>query len=212
MLRETYRVSTSVSMVSFRLGVCILPQGRGCCQVFLERFIRLRWWCWVGFRSLGAVSSTTVGSNSREPRGEILGRGFLPSPTAVKEPTNVRAMLNTNKWNTHIVALRNYVERTGSSRVPRNHVEATEFGEIKLGAWVSYVRHRQRKGHLSQEQAQELASLPQWQWGPLRAGRTGNPERDARIRERASNGARLREIADEFGITRQRVHQIISSK
>lgn len=121
-------------------------------------------------------------------------------------------MLNTNKWNTHISALRNYVARTGSSRVPRNHVESTEFGDIKLGVWVSYVRHRNRKGHLSQDQALELSSLPDWEWGPLRAGRTSDAERDRKIRERASTGARLREIAEEFGITRQRVHQIISSK
>jgi len=120
-------------------------------------------------------------------------------------------MLNTNKWNTHINALRNYVSRTGSSRVPRNYVEITDAGPVKLGVWVSYVRHRQRKGHLSTEQATELASLPDWQWGPLRAGRTGDAERDKKILERASQGARLREIAEEFGITRQRVHQIISA-
>lgn len=85
------------------------------------------------------------------------------------------------------------------------------MGDIKLGVWVSYVRHRQRKGHLSPEQTSELSSLPDWQWGPLRAGRTGDAERDRKILERASTGARLREIAEEFGITRQRVHQIISS-
>jgi hypothetical protein len=122
-------------------------------------------------------------------------------------------MLNTNKWNTHIVALRKYVERTGSSTVPRNHVETTEYGDIKLGAWVSYVRHRNRKGHLTPEQAQELASLPQWQWGPLRAGRTSNPERDRLIVERFADGrgATLQAIANEFGLTRQRVHQIVKS-
>jgi hypothetical protein len=121
-------------------------------------------------------------------------------------------MLNTNKWNTHITALRNYVERTGSACVPRNHVEPTEFGDIKLGAWVSYVRHRNRKGHLTQEQASELALLPNWQWGPLRAGRTSNPERDRLIIEKFNNGngPTLQAIANEFNLTRQRVHQIVS--
>jgi len=120
-------------------------------------------------------------------------------------------MLNTNKWNTHITALRNYVSRTGTARVPRNHVEATEFGEIRLGAWVSYVRHRQRKGHLTTEQEVTLASLRNWSWEPLPAGRIGNPERDARIIARASEGERLRALADEFGLTRQRVHQIVKN-
>lgn len=120
-------------------------------------------------------------------------------------------MLNTNKWNVHITALRRYVERTGTARVPRNHIEKTEQGEVKLGSWVSYARHRYRKGFLSSEQATELAALPDWQWGPLRAGRTGDAQRDSKIRERASSGATLREISDEFGITRQRVHQIITA-
>lgn len=127
--------------------------------------------------------------------------------------TNVRFMLNTNKWNTHITALRNYVARTGSSRVPRNYVEVTETGPIKLGAWVSYVRHRQRKGHLTTEQTAELSSLPNWQWGPLRAGRTSNPERDRLIIERFNNGKgeTLQKIATDFNLTRQRVHQIVSA-
>jgi len=122
-------------------------------------------------------------------------------------------MLNTNKWNTHIQALRTYVARTGTSRVPRNHVEVTEYGDVKLGAWVSYVRHRQRKGHLSPDQATELATLPNWAWGPLPAGRTSKPDRDRQIVERYGdgNGASLQQIASEFGLTRQRVHQIVKS-
>lgn len=123
-------------------------------------------------------------------------------------------MINLNKWHTHIAALRSYVARTGTARVPRNHVEKTdEHGEIKLGAWVSYVRHRQRKGHLTSEQATELSSLPNWQWGPLPAGRTGNPDRDRLIVERfdSGRGMTLQAIANEFGITRQRVHQIVTN-
>ena len=122
-------------------------------------------------------------------------------------------MINLNKWQSHITALRQYVARTGTSRVPRNHVEKTdEYGDIKLGAWVSYVRHRQRKGHLTNEQATELSGLANWQWGPLPAGRTGNPERDRLIIERFDNGRglTLQAIATEFGITRQRVHQIVT--
>lgn len=125
--------------------------------------------------------------------------------------TNVRYMINLNKWNTHITALRKYVERTGTSRVPRNHVEATELGNVKLGVWVSYVRHRQRKGHLSAEQVSELSTFPNWQWEKLPAGRTGDAERDARIIERFHQGTNLSTLAGEFGLTRQRIHQIVSS-
>lgn len=155
----------------------------------------------------------------REPRRETQGPGahappdklFHSFPYAVERRTNVRFMLNTNKWITHITALRNYVARTGTSRVPRHHVEPTEFGDVKLGAWVSYVRHRQRKGHLTTEQASELATLPAWSWGPLPAGRTSNPDRDRQIRARFATGASLQAIANEFGLTRQRIHQIVKS-
>jgi hypothetical protein len=121
-------------------------------------------------------------------------------------------MINQNKWTTHITALRSYAERTGTTRVPRTHVENTETGEVRLGAWVSYVRHRQRKGHLSVVQIQELATLPNWHYEPLPAGRTGDSARDALIQARSKDGARVRELSQEFGLTRQRIHQIISSK
>lgn len=121
-------------------------------------------------------------------------------------------MINQNKWNTHITALRTYAERTGSTRVPRTHVELTDTGDVRLGAWVSYVRHRQRKGHLSTSQVQELSTFPNWQYEPLPAGRTGDSARDALIMTKVQNGARVRELSEEFGLTRQRIHQIISSK
>jgi hypothetical protein len=121
-------------------------------------------------------------------------------------------MLNTNKWNTHYPALRKYVERTGSCQVPRNHVEVTEHGEVRLGAWVSYVRHRQRKGYLSAQQVDELAILPGWRWDKLRAGRTSHPERDRQIVQRYTNDrVSLQTLANEYGLTRQRVHQIVKS-
>lgn len=121
-------------------------------------------------------------------------------------------MLNTTKWNTHLQALRAYVARTGTSQVPRGHVETTEHGEIGLGAWVSYVRHRQRKGHLSIEQEIELSSLPNWKWDKLRAGRTSHPERDREIvRRYTTDRVSLQVLATEYGLTRQRVHQIVKS-
>lgn len=121
-------------------------------------------------------------------------------------------MINKNKWETHIRALKTFANRTGTARVPRNHVEPTDIGEIPLGAWVSYVRHRYRKGHLSEAQVQELLALPNWQWGPFTPGRKSDNERDTAIRQRFSNGETLKQIANEYSLTRQRVHQIVRSK
>lgn len=111
-----------------------------------------------------------------------------------------------------MTALRSYVARTGTSRVPRNHVETTENGNIKLGVWVSYVRHRQRKGHLTPEQVTELSTFPNWQWDKLPAGRTGDAERDRAIIEKFSQGQSLSTLASEFRLTRQRIHQIVSTR
>jgi hypothetical protein len=119
-------------------------------------------------------------------------------------------MINKNKWETHITALRNFVARTGTTTVPRNHIEPIEENRaVPLGAWVSYVRHRYRKGHLSEAQVQELLALPNWQWGPFSPGRKSDSKRDAIIRQRHSNGETLKQIANEYSLTRQRVHQIV---
>lgn len=120
-------------------------------------------------------------------------------------------MINQTKWETHIRALRSFVGRTGNAKVPRNHIESTDSGEVQLGAWVSYVRHRYRKGHLSDAQVQELLALPNWQWGPFRPGRKSDQERDRQIVQKFSNGSTLQQIATEYNLTRQRVHQIISA-
>ena len=53
---------------------------------------------------------------------------------------------------------------------------------------------------------QEIAG---WQWGPFQPGPATDVKRNEIIKEMRIDGKSLREIADEFDLSRQRVHQII---
>lgn len=118
-------------------------------------------------------------------------------------------MDNTTKFNTYIEALRQYVAREGHSKVPAVHIEILNEKSISLGAWVGYIRQRFRKGNLSAERAQKIQEISGWQWGPFQPGPATDSKRNEIIRQMRQDGRSLREIADEFDLSRQRVHQII---
>ena len=119
---------------------------------------------------------------------------------------------NNTRWNTHLSALQQFVARTGSARVPSTHVEVVDGRNIALGAWVGYMRQRNRAGLLSQERKSILDGINGWEWGPLRPGPATNTERDENIVALRSQGLSLETIANKFGISRQRVHQIARSR
>lgn len=117
----------------------------------------------------------------------------------------------------YLAALENYVTREGHTRVPIDCIERI-FREgvpetIRLGYWVSYMRSRKRAGFLSEDkiEAVNAASNGQFEWGPLKPGPKKDQSRDQQIRELRSAGVSLTKIGEQFGVTRQRVHQIINS-
>ncbi len=122
-------------------------------------------------------------------------------------------MTNNERWERYIEALNRYVQRTGNARVPAQHTEVFDDGtSVKLGPWVGYVRTRYRAGLLSVERAQSLASIPGWEWGPLRPGPAADAMRNAQILTLRSQGVSLQKIGDQFGLSRQRIHQIVTSE
>lgn len=121
----------------------------------------------------------------------------------------VAGMDNNTKFNIYIEALRQYVNRNGHSKVPATHVEIFEQNEISLGAWVGYIRQRHRKGILSPDRASKIQEISGWQWGPFQPGPATDSKRNEVIRQMRADGRSLREIADEFDLSRQRVHQIV---
>jgi len=115
---------------------------------------------------------------------------------------------NTDRWERNFLALSQYAQRTGNSRVPANHVELYEGRNTPIGAWVGYMRQRYRSSMLSPQRIDRLQSLQGWTWGPLRPGPATNNERDQQIIQLREEGLSLQAIADKVGVSRQRVHQI----
>jgi hypothetical protein len=119
------------------------------------------------------------------------------------------AMDNNTRFKLYIRALNQFAERSGHTRTPAVHVEIVDGREINLGAWVGYMRQRYKKSQLSSEKTEALQQLPGWTWGPLKPGPATNNDRNSQIIQMRSDGLTLREIADSYDLSRQRVHQIV---
>lgn len=116
---------------------------------------------------------------------------------------------NDLRWKKNFAALEQFVGRERHARVPATHIELLDGQNVPLGAWVGYMRQRQRAGLLPADRREALETISGWEWGPLRPGPSGNTDRDGRIFEMRSANKSLQEIADEVGLSRQRIHQII---
>lgn len=63
-------------------------------------------------------------------------------------------------WEQRYLLLYQYSMRTGSSVVPRNHIES----DFALGVWVNSLRSQYSKGMLKDEMIEQLERLPKWRW------------------------------------------------
>lgn len=118
-------------------------------------------------------------------------------------------MTNQSRWQTHITALHAYANREHHTKVPTNHIETIDGNPINLGTWVSYTRQRGRTGLLSPERTAELNQIEGWFWNAQRPGPATDEQRNADIMKMRDSGVSLQKIGDHFGISRQRVHQIV---
>ena len=118
-------------------------------------------------------------------------------------------MDNTTKFNLYTGALEQYISKNGNSKIPAAHIEILNEKEISLGAWAGYIRQRFRKNQLPAARVTRLEQIEGWNWGPFQPGPATDSVRNESIRELRGQGKSLREIADEFDLSRQRVHQII---
>lgn len=122
-------------------------------------------------------------------------------------------MKHEARWNTHYALLKQYQKRYGDALVPTNHVEFLDDGsEVNLGSWVSYMRTRYRENKLLSDRVSLLEQVPTWSWGPVRPGpksRDRLHERNVKILQDRQSGKSLSVIAKEYGVSRQRIHQIL---
>jgi DNA-binding NarL/FixJ family response regulator len=120
-------------------------------------------------------------------------------------------MDNSTRFSTYISALHQFSGREGNCLVPAIHIEILDGKEVPLGSWVGYIRQRKRKNQLSQGRISELENIPGWQWGPLKPGPATDKNRNSDILNMRARGFSLRQIADKFDLSRQRIHQIVKS-
>ena len=113
------------------------------------------------------------------------------------------------RWQEHYNALLQYTTRTGNALVPTTHVEVFGGKNIALGAWVAYNRQRQRAGTLTEDRVQALSAITGWKWEKQQPGRRYDKSRDEKIISRYAGGSSAKDLAKEFGLSRQRVHQIV---
>jgi hypothetical protein len=112
------------------------------------------------------------------------------------------------RWDHHYAALLQFVAREGTAHVVASHREEFEGVIVPLGTWTATQRQRKRRGFLPPGRAALLEELPGWQWGPLAPGPAAETDRNTEIQRLRAEGVTLAKIAEQFGITRQRVHQI----
>jgi len=115
-----------------------------------------------------------------------------------------------SKWNKNIQALSTYVAENGTALVPTSYKCLADGESLSLGSWVTYVRVKYRAGTLSPERISQLESFTGWTWGPCKPGPSGNPDRDNAMVQARQVGRSLQNIGDEYGLSRQRVHQILN--
>lgn len=118
-------------------------------------------------------------------------------------------MDNLTRFNRYVHALQQYIKREGHGLVPANHVELLDAETINLGAWVGYMRQRKKNQQLPQDRIDILSAVPEWNWGPLKPGPATKNNRNNEIAQLRRNGLSLAQIADQFQLSRQRVHQIV---
>lgn len=118
-------------------------------------------------------------------------------------------MDNKTRFEIYVKALNQFSSREGHCRVPAIHIEIYEGKEISLGAWVGYIRQRNKKNQISVDRVSTLGQVPGWEWGPLKPGPATDAQRNGNILQMRASGHSLRQIADHFDLSRQRIHQIV---
>lgn len=112
------------------------------------------------------------------------------------------------RWIANLDGVRLYAERNGTPMAPAGTVIRTRKGEINVGGFVAYVRSRYRLGRLDKQRIRDLEKIPGWTWAPLPPGPRGEVSRNEEIRKLRRSGVTLAELAEQFGMSRQRIHQI----
>lgn len=111
-------------------------------------------------------------------------------------------------WKRNLEALQAFARSHGTPMAPIHSTVTIGSEEIRVGGFVAYVRQRYRAGRLDRSRVADLESFDGWTWDGLRPGPRGNSSRNEEIRGLRRDGWTLTELAERFGMSRQRIHQI----
>jgi hypothetical protein len=125
---------------------------------------------------------------------------------------NPRAARFDSRWDDNVSALLAWADKNGTPMAPAGAVikvrDSRGSREVNVGSFVAYVRSRYRKGLLDQSRKKQIDSIPGWTWARLQPGPKGEVDRNEEIRKLRRQGVTLGELAEQFGMSRQRIHQI----
>lgn len=111
-------------------------------------------------------------------------------------------------WHDNLRALQLWAITHGNPMAPATATVTLDGRQVRVGGFVAYVRHRHRRGLLEQSRAAQLERIDGWTWSPLRPGPRGEASRNNEIRRLRREGYTLTELAEQFNMSRQRIHQI----
>ncbi len=120
----------------------------------------------------------------------------------------VGSMTKDEQFNARLEQLRTYVATHGHANPPISYLD--QHTGFALGKWVSSVRYSYRNNALSNAQAAALETVPAWHWEKRLRGRPAKAERNQQIYSMHAEGVMVSVLAERFGITTQRVHQILA--
>lgn len=152
---------------------------------------------------------TSRASRHESPVSPMKARGYCRRTTVRGAIIGIMAFSRQDRWQYRFDALVQYTNRTGTSIVPATQVEVYEGKNVALGVWVAYNRQQYRLGELSVNRQRAFEQLAGWHWRKQKPGRRYDLNRDAEIAKRYRSGERVGEIASNYNLSRQRVHQIV---
>lgn len=113
-----------------------------------------------------------------------------------------------NTFATLVEAFVKFKQENGSGYVPVSATIQHNGTTLKIGTWAANVRYRAKQGTLNPQNKATLDGLG-FQW---EATSRGNAQRIADMKADREAGLSLDKVGKKYGITRQRVHQILKGR
>jgi hypothetical protein len=108
----------------------------------------------------------------------VTGRLSLPLADEIAVVTPPKATpgafewrADETRWELHLMAVRQFADRTGGCDVPEHGTEVLGGHVFRIYEWASRQRHWRRHGRLDDDRARLLEQVPGWSWERERAAR-----------------------------------------